>query len=278
MVDTRSEPPATGRHGIAPSLAARLARLGIRASRDLVLHLPLRYEDETRLTRIADAREGGMVQVEGDVTSCEVALRPRRQLVARIDDGSATLVARWLNFYPSLQKQLEAGRRVRLFGEVRGGFFGDEMVHPRVRPVSAGEALPDALTPVYPTTAGLAQSALRKLVSRSLAALEDNELLPPDVVRDLALPGFAPAVRALHHPPPDADADQLEARTHPAWRRIKFEELLVQQLSLRRAYMARRAHSAVVLAAQNRLTRALLGALPFALTTAQQRADRKSVV
>ena len=140
-----------------------LLKLGLARDIDLALHLPLRYEDETRLTPIGAARAGAPVQVEGEVQSCEIVLRPRRQLVARIRDDSGSFVARWLNFYPSLQKQLADGRRVRLFGEVRGGFFGDEMIHPRVHPVEPGEALPTALTPIYPTTAGLAQSALRKL-------------------------------------------------------------------------------------------------------------------
>ena len=266
MAETR------GWAGVGPQLAARLAKLDIRRPQDLVLHLPLRYEDETRLTPIGTARAGVAVQVEGEVLSCEIALRPRRQLVARIRDDSGTLVARWLNFYPSLQKQLEPGRRVRLFGEVRGGFFGDEMVHPRVHPVEAGEPLPQALTPVYPTTAGLAQSALRKLVGRALDSVPPDELLPAALPGGLALPGFAEALRTLHQPPPDVDPQPLEDRVHPAWQRIKFEELLVQQLSLRRAYNARRTRRAPVLGASGTLTGKLLVQLPFRLTGAQARA------
>ncbi|MGL1832174.1 ATP-dependent DNA helicase RecG [Rhodocyclaceae bacterium SMB388] len=258
--------------GVGAQLAARLGKLDIHGPADLRLHLPLRYEDETRLTAVGDAREGALVQVEGDVVSCDVMLRPRRQLVARIRDATGTMVARWLNFYPSQQKQLEPGRRVRLFGEVRGGFFGDEMIHPRVRTVSEGEGLPDALTPVYPTTAGLAQSALRKLIARALDEADDAELLPDDVLQALALPGFDASLRTLHHPSSDIDPTALETRDHPAWRRIKFEELLVQQLSLRRAYNARRARTAVALPPRGRLTNALLTSLPFALTGAQRRA------
>ncbi|CAI07394.1 RecG-like helicases [Aromatoleum aromaticum EbN1] len=237
-----------------------------------MLHLPLRYEDETRVTPIAAARGGTAVQIEGEVVSSEIMLRPRRQLVARIRDASGMLVARWLNFYPSQQKQLAAGRRVRLFGEVRGGFFGDEMVHPRVHAVDDGEPLPQALTPIYPTTAGLAQSALRKLVARALYAVPLDEYLPEPVLAELRLPNFADAVHTLHHPPPDVDAAALEDRAHPAWRRIKFEELLVQQLSLRRAYNARRTHRAPALPATGRLCDALLTQLPFRLTGAQARA------
>ena len=237
-----------------------------------MLHLPLRYEDETRVTPIAAARGGTAVQIEGEVVSSEIVLRPRRQLVARVRDASGMLVARWLNFYPSQQKQIAAGRRVRLFGEVRGGFFGDEMVHPRVHAVDDGEPLPQALTPIYPTTAGLAQSALRKLVARALHAVPLDEYLPEPVLAGLGLPNFADAVHTLHHPPADVDAAALEDRAHPAWRRIKFEELLVQQLSLRRAYNARRTHRAPALPATGGLCDALLAQLPFRLTGAQARA------
>ncbi len=257
--------------GVGQQLAGRLAKLDLRGPCDLLLHLPLRYEDETRLTPIAITRPGFPAQIEGEVLSAEVTLRPRRQLVVRVGDGSGTLVARWLNFYPSQQKQLANGRRVRLFGEVRGGFFGDEMVHPRVRSVEAGEALPDALTPVYPTTAGVGQATLRKLIDRALQTEPLDELLPADWLQRLSLPGFAESLRALHHPAPDADPFALEQREHPAWQRMKFEELLVQQLSLRRAYLARRARAAVALPARGKLTAALLASLPFRPTGAQAR-------
>ncbi|THF62940.1 ATP-dependent DNA helicase RecG [Pseudothauera nasutitermitis] len=268
----KKAPAGAGWPGVGPQLAGRLAKLDLRAPRDLLLHLPLRYEDETRLTAIAAARPGFSAQVEGEVERCEISPRPRRQLVAHLRDASGTLVARWLHFYPSHQKLLAPGRRVRLFGEVRGGFFGMEMVHPRVHPVEAGEALPEALTPVYPTTAGLGQATLRKLIDRALASEPLDEWLPEDARRDLDLPTFAEAVRLLHHPPPEVPASVLEDRQHPAWRRIKFEELLAQQISLRRAYLARRAKRAPRLEGDGSLRRALLAGLPFVLTGAQRRA------
>ena len=252
--------------------AKRLAKLGLHRPQDLLLHLPLRYEDETRLTPIGDAREGEPVCVEGEVVSCEVKFRPRRQLLARVRDESGELFARWLNFYPSQQKQMAEGRRVRLFGELRHGFFGAEMVHPRVRNVTPGAALPESLTPVYPTTAGLAQSALRKLVGRALDAHREQELLPADILNDLRLPTFSAAINMLHRPGPEVSLAALEAHDHPAWRRIKFEELLVQQISLRRAYNARRTKRAPSLAVRGDLARKLLDRLPFALTGAQRRA------
>ncbi len=253
-------------------LASRLNKLGLFREADLVLHLPLRYEDETQVSPIAGAPLGVSAQVEGVVLSCEVGFRPRRQLVARIADETGELTLRFLNFYPSQQKQLAEGARVRVFGEIRSGFFGDEMVHPRVKTVREGEALPAALTPVYPTTAGLAQSALRKLIDRAMKQMSLADLLPEALRKSLRLPEFERSVRALHHPQPGMSITALEDRTHPAWRRIKFEELLSQQLSLRKAYAARRARRAPVLRGSGALSGPLLASLPFALTGAQQRA------
>jgi ATP-dependent DNA helicase RecG len=251
--------------------AGLLARLDIGRPEDIVVHLPLRYEDETRLTPIAQALPGMTVQIEVEVLSCEVK-QPRRQLLARLRDAAGgELVARWINFYPSLQKQLAPGSRVRLFGEVRGGFFGVEMVHPRLRVAEVGEPLPQALTPVYPTTAGLGQASLRRLVDIALASVPLDDPLPAAICQRLGFPAFAEAIQYLHHPPPDADAHALAEKEHPAWQRIKFEELLVQQLSLRRAYNARRAQAAISLPPRQTLLRALLEHLPFDLTAAQKR-------
>ncbi|MDQ8022693.1 MAG: ATP-dependent DNA helicase RecG [Moraxellaceae bacterium] len=260
----------------ASALAGRLAKLGVFNDSDLLLHMPLRYEDETRLTRISEAPPGEPVQVEGEVEHSEIVFRPRRTLVARLKDDSGTLTLRFLNFYPAQQKLLSPGSRVRAFGEVRAGFWGNEMIHPRLQATTAEQALPQALTPVYPTTAGLAQSALRKLVAKALerAASRGNlaDLLPEEIRSNARLPGWERSLRFLHQPPPEARLDSLEDRSHPAWRRIKFDELLVQQLSLRRAWEERRQHGAPVLQAHGHLCTALLAQLPFALTGAQRRA------
>ena len=267
-----ASPARRGWPGVGTQLAGRLARLDLHGPQDLLLHLPLRYEDETRCVDIAALRSGETQQVEGEVTDCEVRLRGRRQLVAQVRDATGSLTVRLLHFYPQQQQQLTPGRRVRVFGEVRGGMFGSEMVHPRIRSVTPGEALPTALTPVYPTTAGLAQSALRKLIARTLAQTRLDELLPAGLRQRLDLMPLDAAIALLHQPPPTVDAAALEARTHPAWRRLKFEELLVQQLSLRKAYEARRARSAPPLAGDGTLCAVLRAALPFVLTAAQQRA------
>ena len=259
--------------GVGPQLAGRLAKLDIHGPQDLLLHLPLRYEDETHCAAIAELSPGVPQQVEGVVTDCEIRLRGRRQLVAQVQDATGSLTVRLLHFYPQQQKQLVVGQRVRLFGEARGGMFGFEMIHPRIRGVDEGEALPTALTPVYPTTAGLAQSALRKIIGRALDTHRLDELLPDSLRRPLRLMPFGEAVRLLHQPPTDVNAEALVAHAHPAWRRIKFEELLVQQLSMRKAHAQRRASTAPPLRGTGQLTKALLAALPFSLTGAQRRTE-----
>jgi ATP-dependent DNA helicase RecG len=268
-----AEPRRLG--GVPAATADKLARLGLVNGADLLLHLPLRYEDETRLTAIRDALPGVTAQFEVEVVSSEVAFRPRRQLVVRVRDRDADLILRFLNFYPNQQKALTPGARLRVFGELRDGFFGDEIVHPRFRVIHGDEPLPDRLTPIYPTTAGVGQATLRRLIQRALEAASLDDSLPDELRHAYDLADFAASLRFLHQPPPEVSLAQLEARDHPAWRRIAFDELLAQQLSLRRAYAARRARGAPQLAATGKLTGALLASLPFALTGAQQRAWRE---
>ena len=255
-----------------PAVRAKLAKLGIHSRFDLVLHLPLRYEDETKLTPLAEAGTGEPVVVEAEVVECEVKYRPRRTLVVKCTDGQAELWLRFLNFYPSQVKQMAPGRRLRLYGEVRPGFFGAEMVHPKVRVVEEGAPLPASLTPVYPTTAGMSQANLRGFIGHALDTLLLDDTLEPPLLGRLALEGFRESVLLLHRPPPDVDAAQLEERTHPAWRRLKFDELLAQQLAMRIAYRERRGKSAPRMPDRHTLTNLLVKSLPFALTRAQKKA------
>ncbi|MCW5591780.1 MAG: ATP-dependent DNA helicase RecG [Burkholderiales bacterium] len=255
-----------------PAVRAKLAKLGIHSRFDLVLHLPLRYEDETRLTPIAEAGTGEPVLVEAEVVESEVKYRPRRTLVVKCSDGRSELWLRFLNFYPSQVKQMAPGRRLRLYGEVRPGFFGAEMVHPRVRVVDESTALPTSLTPVYPTTAGLSQANLRGFIEHALDTLLLDDTLEPALLARLALREFRESVLLLHRPPPDADPASLAERTHPAWRRLKFDELLAQQLAMRIAYRERRGKSAPRMPDKHALTNALVKSLPFALTRAQKKA------
>ncbi|MBN3741564.1 MULTISPECIES: ATP-dependent DNA helicase RecG [Burkholderia] len=261
--------------------ADKLAKLGLTRSIDLVLHLPMRYEDETTLTPIGELLPGGIAQTEGVVFDNEVAYRPRRQLVVKIqDDDGEQLVLRFLNFYGSQVKQMAVGQRLRVRGEVRGGFFGMEMVHPAVRVVEADAPLPQVLTPVYPSTAGVSQAYLRKAIENAVERTPLPELLPPEIQRDylkpLDVPTLEQAVRILHHPRVDSDEAALMDGSHPAWTRIKFEELLAQQLSLKRAHEERRTRAAPAMPRRtasdaDALTTRLYAALPFTLTGAQAR-------
>ncbi|NYT23513.1 ATP-dependent DNA helicase RecG [Alcaligenaceae bacterium] len=264
------ETPRPAGEGESP-LERRFRRLGLSEASDFVVHLPIRYEDETRVSAVGGALPGQTVQVEGEVLHSEVQLRPRRQLVAVISDGTGRLGLRWLHFYPNQRRQVETGRRIRVRGEVRSGFNGCEIVHPRV--TAAGGALPDALTPVYPTTDGLSQSALRRAIGQALDTADLSESLPESICHSLALPSFKDAIRILHAPPAGMSIHELVERGHPAWRRIKFDELLAQQLSLALARRHRRSQRAQALAAADaELLQRLRASLPFALTSAQERA------
>jgi ATP-dependent DNA helicase RecG len=251
----------------------RLARLGLSSDIARVLHLPMRYEDETQVFLIQDASRmhGATVQVEGVVTDCDIQYRPRRQLIVKINDDSGMLTLRFLNFYGSQVTQMAVGKHLRVRGEMRHGFFGDEMVHPTVKAVEPGAPLPQALTPVYPAGEGLSQALLRKAITDAMSRIDWRDTLPESVRTSLQLLAFEPAVRLLHNPPPDVDAYALLERTHPAWTRVKFDELLAQQLSMKRAQAARRHQGAPALPVVGTLSEALLKALPFTLTEAQQR-------
>ena len=263
-------------------LQKALGKLGLRRDIDLALHLPLRYEDETRIVRLADARDGDTLQIEATVTASEVTFRPRRQLLVTVDDGSDTCTFRFFSFYPSQQKALAVGARIRARGEVKGGFLGWTMVHPTVQPATA--ELPTALTPVYPGTAGVPQNYLRKAVMGGLARADLSETVAQAVVGALASVVLADASRShaswtlrdaldfLHHPAPDVSLAMLEDRSHPAWQRLKMEELLAHQLSQLQSKRVREGLRAPVLRTPaGGLHERLLGALPFALTVAQRR-------
>ena len=262
----------------APALSApqkALRKLGLVRDIDLALHLPLRYEDETRIVTLREARDGQLAQIEGTVTHSEITQRPRRQLLVTLDDGTDTCTLRFFTFYPAHQKTLAVGERVRVRGELRGGFLGWTMVHPAFH--AAGGELPDALTPVYPTSAQLPQAYLRKVVASGLRRADLGENLPPAMLGGLnaVVHGtwtLRDALQYLHHPGADVSLDALEDRSHPAWQRLKAEELLAQQLSQFTARQERAELRAPALRAKpGGLHEQLLGVLPFALTTAQRR-------
>lgn len=270
--------PEVSSSTVTPAKASKSApqkameKLGLKRDIDLALHLPLRYEDETRLTPLRQAREGETLQCEGEVTECRVEQRGRRQLIVRLqDDEGEELLLRFIHFYPSHQKTCAVGQRLRVRGELRGGFFGREMVHPQFRAVNEDTPLAQSLTPVYPAGANLPQAYLRKAVAAGLRRADLAEVLPPGSV-PRQLPTLREALDFLHHPPPRVSLATLEDHSHPAWQRLKFEELLAQQLSQMRAQRERaRLRAPALSAGPGGLHEQLLAALPFALTGAQQR-------
>ncbi len=269
-------PPLTG-----PQKALR--KLGLLRPIDLALHLPLRYEDETRIVKLCDVRDGDLAQIEGVVTACEVRAMGRRQLLVTVDDGSDTCTLRFFSFYPSQQQALAVGKRIRARGEIRGGFLGRQMMHPAFK--AAGGDLPVALTPIYPSVAGLPQAYLRRAVQGGLVRADLAETLPLSNLKGVGLDSpwsLRESLFFLHNPTPDVKLATLEDHSHPAWQRLKLEELLAQQLSQLQAKRERAGLRAPVLKTVQQpaerglpLPQQLLAALPFVLTPAQRRVSEE---
>ena len=266
-----------------------LEKMGLNSPMALALHLPSRYEDETELFTIEEALALGRfhsIQTQGVVIRSQVLFRPRRQLLVTIEDETASLQLRFLNFYPSQQKQMAVASHVRVRGEVREGYQGAEMVHPTVRAIAPEAPLSTSLTPVYPASAGVSQTIIRKAVLQALrdATLKESlaEFLPIKLMKEILpsndWPPLHDAITYLHQPPADANTQSLLERTHPAWRRVQFEELLAQQISLKRAHAIRRERRAPSFVSDQKISKTngsieegLLKVLPFELTGAQER-------
>lgn len=263
--------------GVGPAVAGKLQARGLGTLQDLWLHLPLRYEDRTRLTLIEDLRSGVPAQVEGRVMAVERGMRYRPMLkVAIEDEGRGTLVLRFFHFRQQQLGQFAVGNRLRCFGTPRPGQLGLEIVHPSYQVLGRHDdpALGDRLDPVYPAVEGVGPATMRKLILQALERLPDEsllELLPPGWLDGLGLPSLRSALLTVHQPPQDADLSALANGLHPAQRRLALEELLAHHLSLRRQRIALQAHHAPPLDGPGRLAKALLKQLPFALTGAQQR-------
>jgi len=262
--------------GITKPVLAGLQKLGISTVQGLLLHLPLRYVDETRITPIRELRGGDQAQVEGEIVHAEVQYKPRKTLVCRLQDANGQqLTLRFLHFYPSQVAALAVGKQLRALGEVRSGFFGYEMVHPQCKAVRDSTPVLENLTPVYPTTAGMSQASLRKWIGWALIHGDQSETLPEFVYAQHGMPSFADSLKALHHPAPmsplGANIHALASQATIEWQRLAFDELLAQQLSMRRHYARRRSLGAPALKPSKTLITALLKSLPFPLTQAQQR-------
>ena len=263
--------------GVGPRIAEKLAQRGLSTLQDLWLLLPLRYEDRTRVSAIAELRPGVPAQVDARIEAVERGFRWRPTLRVAVGDGSrATLVLRFFHFNRAQLAQFAPGRRLVAFGEPRPGQHGLEMVHPSYRLLAddAGTAIRDRLDPVYPTVEGLGPQSLARLVDEALKRLppaEELELLPAGLRERLGLPTLREALRVAHRPPPGTDVGEFARGEHPAQRRLALEELLAHHLSLRRQRIALRAHGAVPVRPTGRMASTLRRALPFALTAAQQR-------
>lgn len=273
-----AEQPVTQLKGVGARSAEKLARLGIRTLQDLLFHLPLRYQDRTRVQPIGSLRRGDQVVIEGDVDLAEIKFGRRRSLMVYLSDGTGGIYLRFFHFSNAQRQALGRGVRLRCFGEVRNGPNSLEMVHPEYQRIDPGEplAVEASLTPVYPTTEGVHQLTLRGLMQQVLTRLEQEpeglrELLPQALLGRFRLPDLVRAVCYLHSPPPDADQRLLMAGTHPAQQRLTFEELLAHQISLRKLRAQHRRIRATPFPADNSLKQGLLEGLPFQLTPAQHR-------
>ena len=266
----------TALKGVGAALAEKLAKVGLETLQDVLFHLPLRYQDRTRIVPIGALRPGQDAVVEGTVAGADVVMGRRRSLLVRLQDGSGTLSLRFYHFSQAQKEGLKRGTLVRCYGEVRPGSSGLEIYHPEYRALSGGEpiAVEQTLTPIYPTTEGLTQQRLRQLSEQALARLGPHSLpdwLPAELAREHELAPLDQALRYLHRPPPDADLDELAEGRHWAQHRLAFEELLTHQLSMQRLRDSLRNQHAPALPKAQRLPAQYLANLGFAPTGAQQR-------
>ena len=254
---------------ISSAIRRKLEKIGISRPIDFVLHFPLRYINETNIVKIQNLYEGKTAQIEGEIIHSEIKFHPRRFLLLQVKDESGILFLRFLNFRNSLQKQLTIGKSIRVLGEPRMGYFGLEMVHPKCSETIHNKSLKKTLSPIYPTTEGVMQSTLNKYIQTALNEFPLNETISLSLLKKCKLATFEESVQFLHNPPPECDEQSLLNRTHPAWQRLKFDELLAQQLFMRIYYKKRFSYHAPPLFNYEKYKIKLLQKLPFRLTSAQ---------
>jgi ATP-dependent DNA helicase RecG len=279
--------PVTVLKGVGSRVAARLERLGLRTVQDVLFHLPLRYEDRTRVVPMGALRHGEQAVVQGVVELAEVSFGRRRSLLVRIGDGTGFLTLRFFHFNASQQTAFSRGAGIRCYGEVRAGPLALEMIHPEYRRIDPERPAPveEHLTPVYPATEGVHQLTLRAITDQALRWLDETgvegaaritDWLPQRLLApSRMMASLQEALHYVHRPPPDASLALLSEGRHQAQQRLAFEELLAHHLSLRRLRQRAKRNEAPVLSAGDTLLTAFLGSLPFTLTAAQQRVYRE---
>ncbi|MDP0298794.1 ATP-dependent DNA helicase RecG [Glaesserella parasuis] len=266
--------PLTALSGVGAAISEKLSRIGINNVQDLLFHLPLRYEDRTRITPIADVRPESFATVEGFVQLTEVQFGRRPILSTTISDGTSKITLKFFNFNAGMQNSLATGVRVKAFGEIKRGRFMAEMHHPEYQIIRGNQPLElaETLTPIYPTTEGLKQASLRKLTDQALALLERvqvAELLPDEFNPHKY--SLKEALQLLHRPPPSVSSELLDKGEHPAQKRLIFEELLAHNLAMQQVRMGVQQHFAEPLCYQTDLKQRFLATLPFQPTNAQSR-------
>jgi ATP-dependent DNA helicase RecG len=266
--------PLTALKGVGVKASQRLSKLGLYSVADLLFHLPVHYQDRTRIYPICELKEGMQVSVQGQILSCNVQMGKRSILKCRISDGSGTVTLNFFHFNAAQKHSFRTGRLIKCFGEVRYGYQGLEVTHPDYSLVDSVDKsrVEETLTPIYPSTEGLKQNSLRNLTEQALTMLQQSsidELLPTHLLSHPIT--LADALFYIHRPPPDASIEQLEAKAHPAQQRLIIEELIAQQLTMLSMRNLVQRHQAIALQGTGQLQKQLLAALPFALTAAQQR-------
>jgi len=274
-ISNLAQTPITILKGVGPGMAKKLEKISLHTLQDLLFHLPLRYEDRTRITTIRDLLPGTHTNIIGEITDNKIINGKRRMLVVSLNDGTGTINLRFFHFSASQKNSLSIGTNIRCYGEINRGPRGFEIVHPEYKPLDQDQTLTpveETLTPVYPTTDGLRQVSLRMLTDQALVRLtrgQVEELLPQEFV--LESYSLSQALTLIHRPPPETSVTQLEEGKHPAQLRLIKEELVAHNLSMLKLRQSIVQHQAVSLTIDEKLNQDFLDQLPFSPTNAQVR-------
>ncbi|TEW52224.1 ATP-dependent DNA helicase RecG [Psychromonas algicola] len=268
--------PLSALKGVGAKVAERLSKIGLNSVEDILFHLPLHYQDRTRLYPIKDIKDGMQVSIQGEIVSCQVQFGKRRILKCKISDGEGMATLNFFHFNAGQKNSFKEGQWIKCFGEFRRGYQGLEVTHPDYSLVNDNitTQVEEVLTPIYPTTEGLKQNSLRQLTEQALQHLQQNsveELIPTALLSHPI--SLFDALMTVHRPSPETDISQLEDRTHPAQQRLIIEELLAQQISMLALREQAQQYKSPCLKGTGELSKKLLDQLPFSPTGAQQRVN-----